>query len=266
MPHLEKKLKLVDRVIITGDLMQSASDSDAEVFLLFKNFLNAICLEDPILIPGNHDQKWNGLIKKNHAQMSRLFGQFPRVQIEEDLEIVFYCFDSSRDSSSTWGVISTQQLRDIQREYTTKNNRNVSLASYLSIGLLHHHPFSFTEGTSTEIQKLYKYNEEKLLALSNPEIFHDWCARKKISLLMHGHKHVPRRIQKEITFKEELLDELENFTIEAIGCGTSLGAEEYPLSYNVLIWDPISQMWAITFWQDAGQGIFNRQFVKIEKL
>jgi 3',5'-cyclic AMP phosphodiesterase CpdA len=186
------------------------------------------------------------------------------------MRTVFLCFDSSREKR--WGAngqISREQMKEIETEYSIAyeqlgKRRSESLNGYLSIALMHHHPFTFKDGSGTMIQKFFDYLVEIGLRLHDAENFHHWCGNKKVSLVLHGHKHIPRHVQKKIVFREEILREQETFILESIGCGTSLGAENYNMSYDVLFWDPVSSRWAVTFWQDSGQGIFKRQFVKTE--
>ncbi len=44
--------------------------------------------------------------------------------------------------------------------------------------------------------------------------------------------------------------------LTAIGCGSSLGAEGSPLSYNLLEWAPESQRWVASFYESVNGGAF----------
>jgi len=48
----------------------------------------------------------------------------------------------------------------------------------------------------------------------------------------------------------------ESMMLTAIGCGSFLGAEGSPVSYNILEWSPQSQRWAASFWQSVNGGAF----------
>jgi hypothetical protein len=42
--------------------------------------------------------------------------------------------------------------------------------------------------------------------------------------------------------------------VTAVGCGSSLGAEGLPLSYNVLEWSPAAGRWKVSFFSSRGKG------------
>jgi hypothetical protein len=44
--------------------------------------------------------------------------------------------------------------------------------------------------------------------------------------------------------------------VTAVGCGTSLGAEGIPASFNLLTWDSNSRRWATAFYLDRSGGGF----------
>ena len=48
----------------------------------------------------------------------------------------------------------------------------------------------------------------------------------------------------------------ERMPLTAIGCGSSLGAEGSPLSYNMLEWAPDSQRWVASFFESVNGGAF----------
>lgn len=60
--------------------------------------------------------------------------------------------------------------------------------------------------------------------------------------MLHGHKHQARFGPGESLGEPT-----------AVGCGTSLGAEGLPLSYNILTIDPASSKIAVSLFSDDGQ-------------
>jgi hypothetical protein len=79
-----------------------------------------------------------------------------------------------------------------------------------------------------------------------------WCAGRRIPLILHGHKHIQRHVSERIAWDHGRSPETREVT--AVGCGTSLGAEGMPLSYNILEWSPKSQRWSTSFYRDPGLG------------
>ena len=69
--HLASLVPGMSRVVITGDLLQNPERHD---FLAFRNFLASLMRTgaDPVVIPGNHDQKWMGLFGTSLKQLVNL--------------------------------------------------------------------------------------------------------------------------------------------------------------------------------------------------
>jgi hypothetical protein len=91
--------------------------------------------------------------------------------------------------------------------------------------------------------------DELLLRMDDAESFLTWCATRGVGLVLHGHKHVAR-------YRQELVQRSDGtqHSITAVGCGTTLGAEGKPLSYNLLAWDPKLRKWNVTYFMDPGDG------------
>lgn len=75
-----------------------------------------------------------------------------------------------------------------------------------------------------------------------------WCAANRIPLILHGHKHRPRFVGQEI--------EIEGHArlVRAVGCGSSLGIGDRPLSFNWITWHPPTRSWMVSFFADPGDG------------
>ena len=84
------------------------------------------------------------------------------------------------------------------------------------------------------------------------EEFLSWCVGRRVPLVLHGHKHVARYKKALVEWKHGPAREWREVT--AVGCGTSLGAEGRPLSYNVLEWLPSARKWSASFFSDPGLG------------
>ena len=74
-----------------------------------------------------------------------------------------------------------------------------------------------------------------------------WCARQGVPLILHGHKHVANHARGTVDVRGESRE------VDAIGCGSSTGAGDYPLSFNVLTWEPRDFRWIASFYADPGE-------------
>jgi hypothetical protein len=75
--------------------------------------------------------------------------------------------------------------------------RSPSIKNRLRIALVHHHPFKFeaaSEGMTAGLLKAFHIPEGKLLDMNESERFVAWCADRGIELILHGHRHVQRKI------------------------------------------------------------------------
>jgi hypothetical protein len=56
--------------------------------------------------------------------------------------------------------------------------------------------------------------------------------------------------------EREVTRSTDRINLTAIGCGSSLGAEGVPVSYNMLEWDPKTQRWIVSFLESVNGGAF----------
>jgi len=90
---------------------------------------------------------------------------------------------------------------------------------------------------------------DELLRMDDADSFLGWCANRRVGLILHGHKHVPRYRQEWVTRSDGT-----GQSITAVGCGTTLGAQGKPLSYNLIAWEPVSRRWNVSYFMDPGDG------------
>jgi len=256
--HLQTKLESIDRVVVTGDLFDNPRKRDALSFRAFRAQLEASTGKDLIVIPGNHDQrKFGNSIFGLGRQLQELTElEWSNMVVDDDLACVFYCFDSSRDISKfACGHVSRDQMIELATAFETKVVKKPSLREYLPIALVHHHPYSFETRRETLLQKslgAFNLSDESFLKMDNAEEFLAWCAGRRIPLILHGHKHVQRHVSDSIRWEHGRQNDYREVT--AIGCGTSLGAENMALSYNILEWSPSIGKWSTSFFSDPGSG------------
>jgi 3',5'-cyclic AMP phosphodiesterase CpdA len=267
--HLDSVLPTVGRVVVTGDLCQDPEERDFLSFNNFRLYLARGHRKDPILIPGNHDQKDSGFLWSNFRQVARL--EWSNLVVDDELRTVFLCFDSSRDATGANGRVSPDQLRELAVELDRHCNREARIKEYSRVALIHHHPYSFTPEKEKAVQRktlfqrflaLFGQTDEPLLRMDDSEHFVAWCARRDVPLILHGHKHVQRHVEEKVTFLEG--NRAVSRQITAVGCGTSLGTEDLPLSYNLVSWDPTRRYWSVAFYADPGDGSgFTEQAIAI---
>jgi DNA repair exonuclease SbcCD nuclease subunit len=259
--HLDGILNEVDRVVITGDLFNAPQREQAIAFRNFRASLHRRTKKNPIVIPGNHDQKWMGNFGSPLGELSKL--EWSSLVCDDDLGAVFFCFDSSRDADLARGRVTKQQMLDVATQFVTECSSRREIENYLPIALVHHHPFSFETSKETLIARGLAHmgiTDELFLRMDDAESFIAWCARRAIPLILHGHKHVPRYVKQAVSVPDS--STFEQRDIVAVGCGSSLGAESKPLSYNLLSWDCRSKRWSIAFFADHGDGSgFSEQLV-----
>jgi hypothetical protein len=124
----------------------------------------------------------------------------------------------------------------------------------LRVALIHHHPFKFETHATTWVQRLLSHvglSDEAFLLLEDAAEFLDWCARWEMSVVLHGHKHIARYLSQVI--RPEGAPE---HSVTAIGCGTSLGAEGFPVSYNIVHWNDQRRQWMARFFESKNGGPF----------
>lgn len=264
---LDPLLSSVNRVVITGDLFNNPRREDAIQFRNFRSSLFRRTGKDVIIVPGNHDQKWLGNVGSPLKELANL--EWSSLVVDDEMQCVFFCFDSSKDADLARGKITRQQMMDIATLYETKAVGNSRIKDYLSIALIHHHPFSFESGKESKINRWLSFigiTDEQFLRMEDADEFLNWCAKRKIPLVLHGHKHVQRYMRK-ITAEFKKAERTIWNDVTAVGCGTSLGAESKPMSYNILTWDSASKRWGSSFFADPGDGSgFTRQYVTLQDI
>lgn len=236
------------QVVITGDLFDSPTEEAGEHFFDFRDRIRSIVRKDPIVIPGNHDARHLGMLAPTFLELARVM--WTDVAVEPDLQTLFLCFDSSADANLARGRVTEDQRMRLATRLQAVLNEQPDVRQYLRVALIHHHPFSF-KLPSRGFWKLLErmgISEEEFLRMEDGEEFVMWCARRGIPLILHGHKHVPNHARGQVRLRNR------TFEVDAIGCGSSTGAGDYPLSLNVLAWNSKDLKWSATFYSDPGDG------------
>jgi hypothetical protein len=266
--HLKRKLPKVDRVVVTGDLFDNPTEVDALAFRNFRADLEATSGKELIVIPGNHDQRIKGNsflgLGRTVKELSKL--EWSSLVVDDDIECAFFCFDSSREAADfACGRVGKRQMVEVATLFETRLAARPALSGYLKVALVHHHPYPFRAKAETLIQKGLKVlgiDEERLLRLEDADEFLQWCAGRQVRLVLHGHKHRARHVEDAIQWMHGA--NAGRRPVTAVGCGTSLGAEGMPLSYNILEWSPKTRKWSAAFYSDPGTGTgFDEEYVAV---
>lgn len=259
--ELRDVVKKVDRVVITGDLFDTPDKHFATEFTTFRDNITYLSGgTEPISITGNHDQRMRGIWGKDYEQVARIGPS--RVEVDDKAKMIFICFNSSEGGRLARGEISASQFRSIGAEYRNLLAARSELKLYLPIVLVHHHPFSFEaepEGWLERAMNKIRFSLEPTLVLKNPEKLYEWCVDWDIKTILHGHKHKARYVEREVSHAGK------NMLLTAIGCGSSLGAEDSPVSYNLLEWEPTKQKWVASFHESTNGGAFRELAVSISQ-
>ncbi len=266
--HRLTKSKQIDRVVITGDLLDLPDKILLDQFEAFRSRLVELTGKDPIVIPGNHDQR-----EKHGAYVQKLDAvanlEWSSIVCDDELECVFYCFDSSREVFGAYGGIDLADRARAENKVGQLAKTNKALGRYLPIAVIHHHPYGYVKGMENIIPRksmlrsLSLAFEQFFLYMKNAEEFVKWCGNRGISLILHGHKHIQRHVTKQVSSTEYNITETRPVT--AVGCGTSLGVGSNTpfLSYNTIRWDPVSTQWSVEFLANALDG---KGFVSLKGL
>lgn len=208
-----------------------------------------------MIVPGNHDQKWLGnsfsFVGRHLDKISKL--EWTELFIDDENRCIFFCFDSSSESKfAAKGIFSSTQRNAVENKFNAKLRQRPEIKNYFRVTLIHHHPFTFETAQESVIQRGLRFlglSDERFLSMDNSEALITWCANMEIPLILHGHKHVQRHFRQKVTNKFG-----KTVVVEAIGCGSSLGAEDNPLTYNVISYDDESGSYGVTFYEDDLSG------------
>jgi UDP-2,3-diacylglucosamine pyrophosphatase LpxH len=265
--HLKNLVKRDDRVVVTGDQMNTPNGRFYDEYIDFRSDIQELT-EQPLLdIPGNHDIRRMGnklpWVGKNTYEW--VTDRNP-VVVDDSFGCVFFCFNSIEEGDFARGYVSDDQLLRMstayEREITKQAaNGNRDFPNYLKIALVHHHPFTYVTKPSAFYDKLIRLifrSEDKFVRFDNADRFVNWCAERGVSLILHGHKHVPHHIRTTIPAGRK------GHEITVVSCGSTMGAEKSPLCYDIISWDKATRAWNVAFYQDRSSSGFKPQEVDID--
>jgi len=116
-------------------------------------------------------------------------------------------------------------------------------------------PALVTDGESVKVcTNLF----DTLIRFDNADRFINWCGERGVSLMLHGHKHVPHHIRAKMTVagKEQ--------EIMVVSCGSTMGAEHSPLCYDIVSWSKTTNKWNVVFYEDRSTSGFKPQEIELD--
>lgn len=246
-------LESANQVVITGDLLDQPRRRHAQQYQNFAHQLQFASGKAPIVVPGNHDQRvfGNSIFGFGRRLRQLVDLKWQEVVVDEAAQMAFFCFDSSRTGNLARGCVSTKQLLKMATEFEVSNGQG-KLDTYLKVALVHHHPYPYVRAKETPVDPRTWIDGEKFIAFKESEQFLAWCASRDIGLILHGHKHIPRLIVDSVPYESS--DHGRDRKLTTVGCGSTLGANGGPFSFNVIEWDPESATWNVRFMIDQGDG------------
>jgi hypothetical protein len=168
---------------------------------------------------------------------------------------VFFCFNSVEEGNLARGTVTDSQRMRMASSFNEERTRRKrqqkpDIDAYSKIALVHHHPFAYETVPTARYDAFLRTitgHEDTFTRFEHAEEFVSWCAERKVSLILHGHKHVPQHAQANVYVSGEC------HTLVVVGCGSTTGAENSPLSYDIVSLDPTTGRWGVTFYYDASK-------------
>ncbi|WP_194389623.1 metallophosphoesterase [Bradyrhizobium sp. CCBAU 51765] len=247
--HLASVIKSVDHVVLSGDLFHSPSAKLKASFMAFRHTLENWTKRPIILVPGNHDVRWWGnAIGRWLRNRSYVYDLgFTPLIIHHETRLVFFSFDSCEVGDWARGGVSQAQRLRIAVEFDQAKRKNSDVEKYERIAIVHHHPYEYDAQPTALYERLLDKifgNSVNFLTFENADQFVNWCGMRKVSLILHGHKHIPHCVLASVDIRNQSRD------LIVVGCGSSTGVDEKPMCYNIVAFDPESKQWAVSFFHD----------------
>lgn len=216
-------------VIITGDMLESPKKSYYEMYKTFAEKIQTIIAKPPICIIGNHDVYNHGLALLSDKKIANQINDYlykERIIIDDIHKVILLKFNSVTDQALlAEGKIGSTQLEEMDSQLDKVND----LHEYTLIALLHHHVTDVPKPDWYDkkwIQNMFPTIEDQTLKLVDAELFLEWLTLRHVTLVLHGHRHIP--------FIEQI------GPVHVVACGSSTGdighvdKEKTCISYNVI--------------------------------
>lgn len=240
----------INQIVITGDLIDTPKEEQMDDFIAFIDELEQCVKTEVIAIPGNHDRRRWGTLGTKLQQLINL--RWRDIVPVDNLECVFFCFDSAASGYFARGWITEKQRLNVKTKFVNKCQLDPKLRTYSRIALIHHHLFPLNLKTGNFSQQVIKTIKssisQKFVKMVEAKEFLSWCAGNEIPLVLHGHEHL------QWTDSEDIQTDAGTYNVKTVACGTSLGVGKSPLTYNILTWNDVSQSWKEAPFEEKGDG------------
>jgi predicted phosphodiesterase len=247
--HIQDQARSMDRVVISGDLFDSPGERARDAFDEFRLDIERQARNEIIVVPGNHDVRRKGNAAWSFGRNAEYVTDlgWSQIVVDDTLSTIFLCFNSSESGNFAKGAVSDRQRLRVGTLLDRQLARNPESRSYRRIAVVHHHPVCYeTQPTALYEQLLRSVfgTDEHFVAFENSEEFLRWCAARDVSLVLHGHKHVPHLTQVIIEMPDG------DRRIDIVGCGSITGADNTPMCYDVIILSEDRSSQNILFYHD----------------
>jgi 3',5'-cyclic AMP phosphodiesterase CpdA len=196
------KVRTDDIIIISGDLTDNGDEEDLRVFqeFIYKIVDIGILADNILIIPGNHDV-WNGsggvmmAVKSFFNREKSLFNKYKSYPKRLLLDI-FSMFDDKpliNHEVTVNGVdlrfllINTSIPNEIAKGIFPVTVGDVQRDNRVNIAVMHHH---LIDGVSSSILGLSHSTDVTSMRVLNPLDAFNFLYRNKVSVALHGHKHL----------------------------------------------------------------------------
>jgi predicted MPP superfamily phosphohydrolase len=246
--HLRDLLPSIDRVAVTGDLFDTPSECLRASFDEFRHDIEEGTGKRMLLVPGNHDVRTRGNalgpLRRRAEHVVDL--DWNPIEVDHDMQTVFLSFDSSESGDFARGRVSLRQRLSRAERHDEAIRRRKEVRDYFNIALVHHHPVDYGSQPSALYERILARfgGEERFIAFEGSADFLDWCVGRQVGLVLHGHKHVPHLA----TVRPRPNKSSE---VTTVGCGSSVGADGRPMSYDIVTVEPATKKWSVAFYQDV---------------
>lgn len=248
--HLSALVPTVDRVVVTGDLMDNPTGLNRASFDEFRADLEIHTKKrKPLLVvPGNHDVRpqGNAMGRFGRTDHHVVDLAWDPVVADDDMETLFFSFNSNEIGNWAKGGVSLQQRLQRAEQYERLVHYRPEVETYLKIALVHHHPVDY----GSQPVKIYEHvmrmfgGEQQFIAFEGSSDFLRWCAGRDIDFVLHGHKHIPHLAGVPVAHGSK------DHFVTVVGCGSSVGAEGKPMCYDILTFNADTRDWSVAFHHD----------------
>lgn len=262
-----------DVVVVTGNFVADDAASSAASFRQFIDVVASAAGRPAILVPGvNEYREQSPLPSRPRPTMRELLDRKSRKAIDlidtfrgerfsdaitdERLALSIVPFNTV-EANRNRGQVSKAQLQRASR--TLKSL--IGAAGSLRVALMHHAPVTRDEATRTWERRMLagqSRSEQVDEAVLGADGLLEWCARERVSAVLHGHVHQPSYFCERIGSYA-----VRPFEVAAVGSASSVGFGGVAPGYVVLRWNPTTRRLSTTFRSREEGGGFVPRFTSL---